>query len=98
MGRAISRKDWSLSTMCWYAVFIWFGASLFSQTLYLALNGEPYDANQLLKSAGPFAWIMIAIEVIVWGLLAFAISGKVANRIQVSTPEISSSDQIAPQT
>ena len=54
--------------------------------------------NQLLKSAGPFAWIMIAIEIIVWGLLAFAISGKVANRIQVSTSEISSSDQIAPQT
>ncbi len=84
--------------MCWYAVFIWFGASLYYKTLYLALNGVPYDANQLLEYAGQYACIMIEIEIIVWGLLAFAISGKVANRIQVSTPEISSSDQIAPQT
>jgi len=91
-------QDWSLSTMCWYAVFIWFGASLFSQSLYMAFNGSPYDANLLLESAGPYAWIVIGVEVIVWGFLALVIGGKVVNRIQVPTQEITTSDQIAPQT
>ncbi len=98
MGKVNPRKDWALSTICWYAVFVWFGASLFSQTLYMAFNGAPYDANLLLKSAGPFAWIMIGIEIIVWGFLAIIIGGKVANRIQVSGQEIATSEQITPNT
>tara|TARA_B100001540_G_C15271471_1_gene401686 strand:+ start:135 stop:329 length:195 start_codon:yes stop_codon:yes gene_type:complete len=64
----------------------------------MAFNGTPYDANLLLKSAGPFAWIMIGIEIVVWGFLALVIGGKVANRIQVSGKEITSSEQITPQT
>jgi NhaP-type Na+/H+ or K+/H+ antiporter len=97
MDKAKSRKDWAMSTICWYAVFVWFGASLFSQTLYMAFNGTPYDANLLLKSAGPFAWIMIGIEIVVWGFIALFVGGKVVNRIQVSTQEIASSEQITPQ-
>ena len=97
MDEAVSRDDWALSTICWYAVFVWFGASLFSQTLYMAFNGTPYDANVLLKSAGPFAWVMIGIEIVVWGFLALVIGGKVANRLQVPAQEIASSEQITPQ-
>ena len=98
MSMTNQRIDWQLSTICWYAVFVWFGASLFSQTLYMAFNGSPYDANLLLKSAGPFAWIMIGIELVVWGFLVLVIGGKVANRIQVPTQEITSSEQISPHT
>ena len=97
MDETVSRDDWALSTICWYAVFVWFGASLFSQTLYMAFNGTPYDANVLLKSAGPFAWVMIGIEIVVWGFLALVIGGKVANRLQVPAQEIASSEQITPQ-
>ena len=97
MDETVSRDDWALSTICWYAVFVWFGASLFSQTLYMAFNGTPYDANVLLKSAGPSAWIMIGIEIVVWGFLALVIGGKVANRLQVPAQEIASSEQITPQ-
>ena len=97
MDETVSRDDWALSTICWYAVFVWFGASLFSQTLYMAFNGTPYDANVLLKSAGPFAWIIIGIEIVVWGFLALVIGGKVANRLQVPAQEIASSEQITPQ-
>lgn len=64
----------------------------------MAFNGSPYDANLLLESAGPYAWIVIGVEVIVWGFLALVIGGKVVNRIQVPTQEITTSDQIAPQT
>ena len=97
MDETVSRDDWALSTICWYAVFVWFGASLFYQTLYMAFNGTPYDANVLLKSAGPFAWVMIGIEIVVWGFLALVIGGKVANRLQVPAQEIASSEQITPQ-
>ena len=98
MGWFETEKDWSVSTMCWYAVFIWFGASLFSQSLYMALNGAPYEANQLLSSIGPFAWIIIAVEIVVWLFVAFAVGRRVINRLQVKTPEISPSEQITPQT
>ena len=98
MEEFCEEEDWSLSTMCWYAVFIWFGASLFSQSLYMAFNGTPYEANQLLDSIGPYAWVVIITEVVVWLFVAFAIGRKVVNRFQVSTHEIASSEQITPQT
>ena len=97
METPIEREDWSLSTMCWYAVFIWFGASLFSQSLYMAFNGSPYDANMLLESVGPFAWVVIGIELLIWGFLALALSGKFVNRLSVSTKEINSQENISPQ-
>ena len=64
----------------------------------MALNGSPYNANLLLESAGPYAWVMIVVEIVVWGFLALVLGGKVVNRIEVSTPEIASSDKITPQT
>ena len=98
MKESVGSEDWSISTMCWYAVFIWFGASLFSQSLYMAFNGTPYEANQLLDSIGPYAWIVIGIEFVVWTCLAIAVGGKVVNRIQVNPQEIAPSEQITPQT
>ena len=97
MERAKAREDWAISTMCWYAVFIWFGASLFSQSLYMAFNGSPYDANMLLESVGPFAWVVIGIELLIWGFLALALGGKFVNRLNVSTKEINSQENISPQ-
>ena len=97
MGELANREDWSFSTICWYAVFIWFGASLFSQSLYMALNGALYEANQLLGSIGPYAWVIIGIEFAVWAFIALAVGRKVVNRFQISTHEIATSDQITPQ-
>ena len=97
MESAKAREDWAISTMCWYAVFIWFGASLFSQSLYMAFNGSPYDANMLLESVGPFAWVVIGIELLIWGFLALALGGKFVNRLNVSTKEINPQENISPQ-
>jgi len=97
MERAKAGEDWAISTMCWYAVFIWFGASLFSQSLYMAFNGSPYDANMLLDSVGPFAWVVIGFELLIWGFLALALGGKFVNRLNVSTKEINSQENISPQ-
>ena len=97
MGNLNGREDWALSTICWYAVFIWFGASLFSQSLYMAFNGTPYDSNMLLTSIGPFAWVVIGIELLVWGFLALALGGKFVNRFGVSAEEISSQESVSPQ-
>ena len=92
------RNDWSISVMSWYAVLIWFGASLFSQVAYLAIYGSPYDTNMLLDAAGPFAWLLIGIEIIVWTIMAAFVGKKVSNRIQHKHPETPSIDTISPQT
>jgi hypothetical protein len=92
------REDWPLSTMCWYAVFIWFGASLFSQSVYIAFYGVPYDANIMLEAAGPLAWVLIGIELVVWVMIAIFVGGKVSNRFQVNRSETASTEAILPQT
>ena len=97
MSNDVEQEDWAVSTMCWYAVFIWFGASLFSQSLYMAFNGTPYDSNMLLNSVGPFAWVVIGIELLVWGFLALALGGKFVNRFNVPTKEIASQENVSPQ-
>ncbi|MBT4066186.1 MAG: hypothetical protein HOE76_03105 [Euryarchaeota archaeon] len=97
MEREEYREDWALSTISWYAVFVWFGASLFSQVAYLAINGVPYDTNIMLDAAGSFAWIIIGIELLVWGIIACLLIGKFLNRISNDGHEIVSTDTIAPQ-
>ena len=61
-------KKWDdISTkVCWAAIFIWFGANLLSQAVYLGFNGEPYDANQILLSLGNWYWLCVAIELAIW--------------------------------
>jgi len=64
----------------------------------MAINGVPYDAKLLLAAAGPFAWVIIGLEVIVWAIIAIFITGKVTNRLNVNAHEMVQSDVISPQT
>jgi len=89
-----SRQDWSVSVMSWYAVLIWFGASLFSQVAHLAIFGTPYDANLLIEAAGPFSWVLIGIEIVVWIIMVIFVGKKVSNRLQLKRPETPSIDAI----
>jgi len=90
MEKTEGKEDWALSTISWYAIFVWFGASLFSQVVYMAFNGMPYDANLMLESAGPIAWIVIGLEVLAWIFIVVFFSGKVVNRLNVKPHETSS--------
>ena len=97
MDRKGTQKEWAISTISWYAVFVWFGASLFSQVAYMAINGVPYDVDLLLAAAGTFAWIIIGLEIIVWLVIAILVSGKVANRLMTNGRESGLADTITPQ-
>jgi len=77
-------EDWPLTTICWYAIFVWFGASLFSQSVYMAKYGIPYDANIILDSMGIFAWIVIGIEIVVWVSLLVLVAFKCQTVFQIS--------------
>ena len=90
----MSRKDWPVSTISKYAVFIWFGASLFSQSVYMGFNGRPYDANLLLESIGPFAWIIITIELAVWTIVAIFLGGRIVNRVKINPSEMQVSESV----
>ena len=94
LERGMSGKDWPVSTICKYAVFIWFGASLFSQSVYMGFNGRPYDANLLLESIGPFAWIIITIELVVWTIVAIFLGGKIVNRVKINPSDMQVSESV----
>ncbi len=59
-------KDWPLGTIMWYAVLVWFSSSLLSQSIYLALYRQPYDALVLLQTLGPLYYVVVVVEVIMW--------------------------------
>jgi cation transport ATPase len=74
------RKALSMSTVMWYAIFVWFASSLFSQSLYMAFNGVPYDAVALLQNLGPVYYLVLAIELVVWISLGSLLVKKVVNK------------------
>jgi len=80
------RKALSISTVMWYAIFVWFASSLFSQSLYMAFNGVPYDAVALLQNLGPVYYLVLAIELVVWislgSLLVKKVVTKTRDRVQ----------------
>ncbi|DAC49325.1 MAG: hypothetical protein DWC03_06535 [Candidatus Poseidoniales archaeon] len=59
--------DWPLGNILWFAVLVWFSSSLLSQSAYMAIHGLPYDAVSMLKSLGPFYYLIIALELAMWG-------------------------------
>ncbi|MDP6870545.1 MAG: hypothetical protein QGI21_07235 [Candidatus Poseidoniaceae archaeon] len=91
-------KDWSISTMSWYAIFVWFGASLFSQMVYLAMYGVPYDATIMIESAGTYAWILIVIELIIWVIIAIHIIGKLLKRLRIKGLKTPHNEFFTPQS
>jgi len=50
----------------WSIVLAWFSASLLSQAAYIGTHGLPYDGTMLIESLGPWSWILIALEGIIW--------------------------------
>ena len=70
----------TMSTVLWYAVFIWFASSLFSQSLYMALNGVPYDALTLLKDLGPLYYVVLVVELFVWICIGSPVVTKIAKK------------------
>lgn len=86
------RKSGTKSTglsLTWAIVMIWFGANLLSQALYLGFNGEPYDANQILKSLGSWYWVCVFLELIIWLTFGSLLVQKF--RLDVSNPPVAES-------
>jgi hypothetical protein len=75
----------TLSTVLWYAIFIWFASSLFSQSFYMALNGEPYDAITMLKELGPVYYIVVVVELAVWISLSSLLVRKVVQKTRTAS-------------
>ncbi|MEL0331545.1 MAG: hypothetical protein VW982_04940 [Candidatus Poseidoniales archaeon] len=64
-------EDWPLGNILWFAVLVWFSSSLLSQSAYMAIHGLPYDAVSMLESLGPFYYVVVLLEVAMWGGLLF---------------------------
>ena len=77
-------RSLNMSTLLWYAIFVWFASSLFSQSLYMAFNGVPYDAVALLQNLGPIYYIVLVIEMFVWISLGSLLVRKVLKKTWAS--------------
>lgn len=73
-------KALDTTTVLWYAIFVWFASSLFSQSLYMAFNGVPYDAVALLQNLGPVYYLVLVIELFVWISLGSLLVKKVLKK------------------
>ena len=73
-----------MNTLLWYAIFVWFASSLFSQSVYMAFTGVPYDAVALLQNLGPIYYLVLAIELFVWISLGGLLVKKVLKKTWTS--------------
>ena len=63
--------DWPMGNILWFAVLIWFSSSLLSQSAYMAIHGLPYDAVAMLETLGPAYYVIVGLELAMWGGLLF---------------------------
>jgi len=96
MGRG-TKEDWSASMIGWFAILIWFSASLLSQAAYIASTGMPYEADAMLESMGSFAWIIIGVEAIAWFMIVALIGSKAVKRHIQRISESHSQETVVPQ-
>lgn len=80
--------DWELGTIFWYAVVVWFSASLLSQALYMALYGIPYDAVVLLKEFGPVYYLVLLIEATIWIGIGVMLVLKCVRKFSTDSPSV----------
>jgi len=92
-----AKNDWSASMIGWFAILIWFSASLLSQAAYIASTGMPYEADAMLDSMGSFAWIIIGIEAIAWFMIVALIGSKAVKRHIQRISESHSQETVVPQ-
>lgn len=62
--------------LTWRLILVWFCANLLSQTLYIGKYGAPYEADLILTGLGPFAGLVVALEILVWGFISLYIINK----------------------
>ena len=60
-------NDWPMGNILWFAVLIWFSSSLLSQSAYMAIHGLPYDSISMLKTLGPVYYLVVLVELAMWG-------------------------------
>lgn len=54
------------SNLLMFTLAIWFCANLLSQSVFIAINGLPYDAVSMLKSLGPIYYFILIGELLLW--------------------------------
>lgn len=81
--------DWPMGNILWFAVLIWFSSSLLSQSAYMAIHGLPYDAVAMLETLGPAYYVIIGLELAMWGGLLFMGWTKLSRARQGDNPSAS---------
>ena len=70
------KADGCSAKVTWRLIVVWFCANLLSQTLYIGKYGVPYEADLILTGLGPFAGLIVALEILVWGFISLYFINK----------------------
>jgi len=70
------KTDGYSAKLTWRLIVVWFCANLLSQTLYIGKYGVPYEADLILTGLGPFAGLIVALEILVWGFISLYLINK----------------------
>lgn len=62
----MNKANLNYSNLLMFTLAIWFSANLLSQSVFIAINGLPYDAVSMLKSLGPIYYFILIGELLLW--------------------------------
>lgn len=62
----MNKENVKYSNLLMFTLAIWFCANLLSQSVFIAINGLPYDAVSMLKSLGPIYYFILVGELVLW--------------------------------
>ena len=62
----MNKEKVKYSNFLLFTLAIWFCANLLSQSVFMAINGLPYDAVSMLKSLGPIYYFILIGELLLW--------------------------------
>ncbi|MFL2976438.1 MAG: hypothetical protein ACJZ49_02685 [Candidatus Thalassarchaeaceae archaeon] len=65
----IPRTAWGRGNVLFWILSTWFGANLLVQAYWIGTYGNPLDANMLFEAFGPIAWVIAALEILLWTFL-----------------------------
>ena len=65
----IPKSAWGRGNVLFWVLSTWFGANLLVQAYWIGIYGNPLDANMLFQAFGPIAWVIAALEILLWTFL-----------------------------
>ena len=82
MNAEINEDAWSHTSLLWMVMVIWFCSNVLSQAVFMGVNGQPYGSELLLEGLGDWYWILVGLELLVYGIMGGYFFKKIAKFVK----------------